>query len=192
MYAMLDPALHEAWPLERFADLHAAFAEMARVTSTSAITGRGPAGGAPARAALGRVPGPGADADPHRRPLCRARPLGGAGPHARSPGRPDEPLAGPVPGLAVPVELAVASARFGDFDLARELTWVHGADGWLLRWSPEVLFPELGADGTCASTATSARVAASSAAATSSGHRPARTASGSIPRRRWPARSSAT
>ena len=25
---------------------------------------------------------------------------------------------------------------------------MHGADGWLLRWSPEVLFPELGADGT--------------------------------------------
>jgi penicillin-binding protein 2 len=53
-----------------------------------------------------------------------------------------------VPALAVPADLAVATERFGELDLARELTWVQGADGWLLRWAPSVVFPELGADGT--------------------------------------------
>jgi penicillin-binding protein 2 len=47
----------------------------------------------------------------------------------------------------VPVDLAVDSDRFGEINLERELTWVQGADGWLLRWSPEVMFPELGQEG---------------------------------------------
>ena len=148
MHAMLDPALHEAWPLERFADLHAAFAEMARVTATTATTG------ASRLVALPPEPRPAEFPAPEPTPVPSADPSAAADPSATpdpTPGPsidPNEPLAGPVPGLAVPLELSVATARFGDLDLARELTWVHGAEGWLLRWSPEVLFPELGADGT--------------------------------------------
>jgi len=48
----------------------------------------------------------------------------------------------------VPLELAVASDRFGGLVLDRALTMVQGPDGWLVRWSPAVLFPELGDDGT--------------------------------------------
>ena len=47
----------------------------------------------------------------------------------------------------MPFELAVASERFGELELERALTWVQGTDGWLLRWSPAVIFPELGTDG---------------------------------------------
>lgn len=148
MYAMLDPALYDSWPLERFAELHATFAEMARVTSTTATTGEARAVALAPEPRPAEFPAPDPPpiptADPSALPDPSATPLPTPGPSID----PSEPLAGPVPGLAVPVELAVASARFGDLDLARELTWVHGADGWLLRWSPRVLFPELGADGT--------------------------------------------
>ncbi len=57
-------------------------------------------------------------------------------------------LAGPVPAIAVPVELDVASDRFGEMSLDRELTMVNRRDGWLVRWSPAVVFPELGEEGT--------------------------------------------
>jgi len=148
MYAMLDPVLQGAWPPERFAELHMAFAEMARVTSTTATTGE------PRLVALAPEPRPAAFPAPEPTPIPTPDPSAPPDPSATpvpTPGPsvdPSEPLAGPVPGLAVRLDLAVASARFGDLELSRELTWVQGADGWLLRWSPEVLFPELGADGT--------------------------------------------
>jgi cell division protein FtsI/penicillin-binding protein 2 len=147
MYAMLDPSLREAWPADRFQELHAGFREMARVSSVEATLGT------PTVAAL--APEPRTDQfpapeptpiptpDPSSVPDSSATPLPTPGPSID----PDEPLAGPVPALAVPVEIAVASDRFGELGLERELTWVQGADGWLLRWSPEVVFPELGEDG---------------------------------------------
>ncbi|MEO6577676.1 MAG: penicillin-binding transpeptidase domain-containing protein, partial [Candidatus Limnocylindria bacterium] len=61
---------------------------------------------------------------------------------------PAEPLPGPVPALEVPFALAVQSDRFGSLDLDRAITLVQGRDGWLLRWNPAVVFPELGDDGT--------------------------------------------
>jgi penicillin-binding protein 2 len=147
MYAMLDPSLSEAWPADRFEELHASFGEMARVSTLDATVGT-PAITALApepRAAEFPAPEPTAQptADPSASADPSATPLSTPGPSID----PNEPLAGPVPALAVPVELAVASDRFGELGLERELTWVHGADGWLLRWSPEVMFPELGADG---------------------------------------------
>jgi penicillin-binding protein 2 len=53
-----------------------------------------------------------------------------------------------VPGIGVSFGLEAASARFGDLSLDRDLALVQGRDGWRVRWSPAVLFPELGADGT--------------------------------------------
>ena len=148
MYAMLDPVLQEAWPAERFAELHAGFDEMAQVSSLAATLG------APAVAALPPEPRPADFPAPEPTPVPTADPSASPDPSATAPPTPGPsidpaaPLDGPVPALSVPVDLAVASDRFGELDLARELTWVHGADGWLLRWSPSVVFPELGADGT--------------------------------------------
>lgn len=147
MYAMLDPALRDAWPADRFAELHAAFADLARVSALDATVGT------PAVTALPPEPRSAEFPPPEPTPVPTANPSAAPDPSATplpTPGPsidPDEPLAGPVPALGVPVELAVVSDRFGDLDLERALTWVQGTDGWLLRWSPELLFPELGADG---------------------------------------------
>ena len=147
MHAMLDPAIQEAWPLDRFTELHAGFDEMARVASLEAAVGTPTIAALPPEARSEQFPAP--------QPTPRPMPDPSAVPDASAtapptPGPsldPDQPLEGPVPALAVPVELSVASERFGDLDLERELTWVQGSDGWLLRWTPEVVFPELGADG---------------------------------------------
>jgi len=147
MYAMLDPQLHEAWPLERFAGLHAAFADMARVTAVSATAGVARLTALPAEPRPAIFPAPEPTAAPTPDPAATPDPSATPAPTPGPPIDPDAPLAGPVPALAVPLELAVESARFGDLQMDRELIWVHGTDGWLLRWSPEVLFPELGTDG---------------------------------------------
>ena len=148
MHAALDPALQERYPLEAFSELHAAFAEMARVTDLERDARRAgddrPAG----RAAPRRLPG--ADRrrrSPRRIPPPAPTPSATPAPTA-PPFDPERPLDGPVPALSVPMALAVASERFGELDLERALTLVHGPDGWLVRWSPELLFPELGPDGT--------------------------------------------
>jgi penicillin-binding protein 2 len=81
-------------------------------------------------------------------PAATPNPSATAVPVPTPPPDPALTLPGPVPGLAVPVELAIASDRFGELDLERDLTMVQGPDGWLVRWSPAVLFPELGGSGT--------------------------------------------
>jgi len=148
MYAMLDPALREAWPAERFAELHAAFDEMAQVSSLAATLGEPAVAALPAEPRSAEFPAPEPTpvptADPSAPPDPSATPLPTPGPSIDLAA----PLDGPVPALSVPVDLAVGTDRFGELDLARELTWVQGADGWLLRWRPSVVFPELGADGT--------------------------------------------
>ena len=144
MYATLDPSLAERYPLARFTELHAAFAEMLRVTGLAGTTG------APSMVALPPEPRPPEFPPPTPSPPPSAGPSASAEPSAAPSAAPDPAavLAGPVPGLAVPVELTVASDRFGELTLERALTVVHGRDGWLVRWSPAVVFPELGADGT--------------------------------------------
>ena len=153
MHGMLDAASRERYPLERFAELHASLAEFARMT---ALTGTA---GEPRLVALPPAPRPADFPPPSPTPVPTADPSAGAS--AASPPSvaptalttasptpdPDDPLAGPVPGLAVPVDLAIATERFGDMTLARDLTWIEGRDGWHLRWTPEVVYPELGADG---------------------------------------------
>jgi penicillin-binding protein 2 len=146
MYELLDPALRERYSLEAFVDLHAAFDEMAQVASLTGSTG--------AARTIGLDPEPRPDAFPAPTPTPLptidpdASPGVVATPDAAPPPvDPTVPLEGPVPALAVTVELAIATDRFGDLDLERALTWVQGPNGWLLRWTPEVLFPELGAIG---------------------------------------------
>jgi cell division protein FtsI/penicillin-binding protein 2 len=72
-------------------------------------------------------------------------PSSSAGP-SPTPIAPDAPLDGPVPAVRIPVELHFGTDLFGEVDLNRHLILVQGAAGWQIRWSPEVLFPEL-ADG---------------------------------------------
>ena len=147
MYATLDPALSQQYPIERFTELHAAFAEMASVAEMSATTGEPRTSALPPERrpvdfpAPTPTPAPEASADPS----ASAAPS--AAPSAEPTPDPEAVLAGPVPAMAVPVELAVASDRFGPLSLERELTMVNGRDGWLVRWSPAVLFPELGSEG---------------------------------------------
>ncbi len=147
MHASLDPGLHERYPLESFGELHAAFAEMADVADLEATVGLPETIGLPAEPRPDAFPAPTPRPEPTPDPSATVDPSATPSP-TTPPFDPEQPLEGPVPALSVPVELAVASERFGDLDLERALTLVHGPDGWLVRWSPEVLFPELGPDGT--------------------------------------------
>jgi penicillin-binding protein 2 len=148
MHAALDPAIAERYPFEQFAELHAAFASMAEVSSLDASAGE------PERIALPPEPRPEAFPPPTPAPNPSVDPSATADPSATPRPEPTptpdplQPLAGPVPGLAVPVELSVGSDRFGDVDLERDMTMVEGPEGWTVRWSPAFLFPELGEDGT--------------------------------------------
>jgi len=83
------------------------------------------------------TPNPSATVDPSASPVPTEPPFD-----------PDQPLDGPVPAISVPLEVAFDSERFGDVAMDRSLTLVQGEDGWLVRWSPELLFPELGPGGT--------------------------------------------
>ncbi|HEX7195356.1 MAG TPA: penicillin-binding transpeptidase domain-containing protein [Candidatus Limnocylindria bacterium] len=148
MYAALDPALRERYPIERFTELHAAFAEMAMVEDLAAATGTPTMTALPPERRSPAFPPP----TPTPAPSIgvAASPGASSAPSADPTPTPDPAavLPGPVPALSVPLELSVTSARFGDLSIDRALTMVHGADGWLVRWSPAVLFPELGEEGT--------------------------------------------
>jgi penicillin-binding protein 2 len=144
MYELLDPALRERYPFERFEALHTAVAEMSQAESISAA-----ATGDASLVAL--LPEPRSEAFPPPDPTPPPTPDPSASPTSEpTPGPSYDPAAvlpGPLRGAAVPVRVEVDSARFGSLALDRSLTFVQGPDGWYLRWSPEVLFPELGPEG---------------------------------------------
>ena len=148
MHALLDPALRETYPVEQFSELHAAFADMAQVETLTGSAGEPALVGLPAEARASEFPAPSPTPiptpDPSASANASATPIPTPGPAID----PAQPLDGPVPGLSVPVDVTVASERFGPLELDRSLTFVHGTDGWLLRWNPGVLFPELGQGGT--------------------------------------------
>jgi cell division protein FtsI/penicillin-binding protein 2 len=148
MYDMLDPDERARYPLESFEALHASLAQMAQLEGLTSSTGEPepivlppqPRSSAFAAPSPTPVPTPDPSATPASSPSTQPTP----GPSID----PTAPLEGPIPGLAVPVELSLATERFGDLTLDRELPLVQGADGWEVSWSPEVLFPELGTAGT--------------------------------------------
>ena len=148
MYATLDPMLHERYPIERFTELHAAFGDMARVSELAATVGTPHLVALPPERRSAEFPAPTATPDPTSDPSATS--AASIPPSAAPTATPDpnELLDGPIPGLAVPMDLAVASERFGELNLDRSLTMVQGRDGWQVRWSPAVLFPELGDEGT--------------------------------------------
>ena len=148
MYATLDPVQRDRYPIERFTELHAAFAEMAAVDELSATTGEPHTSALPPERRPVDYPAPTPTPAPSVDPSAAASSSAVPSAEPTAPPDPDAILAGPVPAIAVPVELAVASDRFGALSLDRELTMVNRRAGWLVRWSPAVVFPELGADGT--------------------------------------------
>ena len=147
MYATLDPAIRTTYTIERFTELHAAFSEMARVGEIDAAAGEPHLVALPPERRSAAFPAPVPTTAPTPDPSATPNPSAAATPDPTPVPDPSETLDGPVPGLAVPLELSVASDRFGELELDRDLAMVQGPDGWLVRWSPEVLFPELGADG---------------------------------------------
>lgn len=147
MYATLDPGQHELYPVERFTELHAAFAEMVRIQELSATTGTPSVIVLPPEARSADFPAPTPTPTPSVDPSASAGASVSVSVEPTPTADPNAILPGPVPGMSVPVELTVASDRFGELSLQRALTMVQGRDGWLIRWSPSVVFPELGSDG---------------------------------------------
>ena len=147
MYATLDPGERERVSLASFTELYAAFADMTRADGISATVGTPETIGLPAEPRPAAIPLPTATPAPAADASASVDPSATPTP-AASPFDPDQPLDGPVPAISVPLEITIDSARFGDVALDRALTLVQGQDGWLVRWSPEQLFPELGPDGT--------------------------------------------
>ncbi len=144
MHATLDPAFRERYPLESFTALHAGFRDAVRITSLSGTAAAPRVVGLPPEPRSAEFP------DPTPEPVASAGPSASAEPSGPPTPSfdPAAPMPGPVPGLEVPLGLSVESDRFGALDLDRALTLVQGRDGWLVRWSPGVVFPELGTDGT--------------------------------------------
>jgi penicillin-binding protein 2 len=148
MYAALDAATRARVTADQFRELHATFADLSLLTGMTtsagapAVTALPPEARPPDFAAPSPTPIPSApaSADPDASPTPQPTPAPSFDPTA--------PLAGPVPGLAVPVTLDLATDRFGAVDLERRMTLVEDRDGWAIRWSPELLFPELGDSGT--------------------------------------------
>lgn len=148
MHATLDPALRERYPVALFTELHATFVDAAAVSEIGGTVGDPRAVALPPERRPEAFPPPDPTPAPSLDPSATPNPSATPVPEPTPPPDPEAVLDGPVPGLAVPVELTVATDRFGALDLERELTMVQGADGWLVRWSPAVLFPELGGGGT--------------------------------------------
>jgi penicillin-binding protein 2 len=147
MYATLDPGERERVPLETFTELYTAFADMARADGISATVGTPETIGLPAEPRPTNIPMPTPSPAPTPNPSATVDPSATPVP-IEPPFDPDQPLDGPVPAISVPLDVAVDSERFGAVAMDRSLTLVQGEDGWLVRWSPELLFPELGPDGT--------------------------------------------
>ena len=145
MYELLDPATRELYSLERFGALHGALSELSRAASVTAATaGTGDPGRARARTAVRRrSPRRPRRLPPRRIPRrhrpSRRRPARASIPPPCSPGR----------SAAWPCQSGSRStpSASGHSGWIASLTFVEGPDGWLVRWSPEVLFPELGSDG---------------------------------------------
>jgi hypothetical protein len=147
MYATLDPGERERVPLESFTELYAAFADMTRADRITATVGAPETIGLPAEPRPANLPVPSPSPAPTPNPSATVDPSATPVP-TDPPYDPDQPLDGPVAAISVPLEVAVESERFGDVAMDRSLTLVQGEDGWLVRWSPELLFPELGPEGT--------------------------------------------
>jgi cell division protein FtsI/penicillin-binding protein 2 len=157
MWDLLAPSDRLRFGHARFVSLHAQFASLVGVNGLAAVPGtphlaalppearlRGPASPAPSsKSSQGSEPA----ATPSATPSAQSLPSGSEG----GPSVRDEAVTvGPVQAMAVPVALTFSTNLLGDVSLQRSLILGQGAHGWQVRWTPELLFPDLGDDGTLA------------------------------------------
>jgi cell division protein FtsI/penicillin-binding protein 2 len=147
MYELVAPADQEQYPEQRFADLHASFADLARVTALHASAGTARPSSVAPEPRPPDLPAPTPSPRPTVDPSASAAASATPEPTPTASFDASTTLPGPVPAMAVPLQLAFTTDLFGEVDLERELTLTQGASGWQVRWTPAVLFPELGADG---------------------------------------------
>lgn len=141
MYTLVAPDDRQAYPVADFTALYQSLHDLTRVTAADMTIGR------PYPVALAAAP----------RPLDLPPPAAGSpAPNATGPIASAPPvdtttvLDGPRPALAVPFAVRLTTDRFGIVRLDRTAFLTRGANAWQLRWSPAMLFRELGASGTLA------------------------------------------
>jgi cell division protein FtsI/penicillin-binding protein 2 len=136
MHALLAAADRMRYTASGFGALHAALVDAVGLTAMDAAIGS-------PRAAV-RRPEP-------RPPDLPAPPLApepvASGETPTPPLDPNAIVLGPVPAIEVPVTITLHTSLFGDVTLERVVSLTEGATGWAIRWSPELLFPELGPTG---------------------------------------------
>ncbi|MGH2462602.1 MAG: peptidoglycan D,D-transpeptidase FtsI family protein [Candidatus Limnocylindria bacterium] len=137
MHNVLATADRERYTEAGFVDLHTRFA------NAIGLTGMQVAIGSPR--AIARPPEPRTPDVPASPPLAPAKVAAGSGPAPVID--PGAVVLGPVPGQAVPVRLTFQSTLFGTIVLERTVELTRGIGGWEVRWTPALLFPELGATG---------------------------------------------
>jgi cell division protein FtsI/penicillin-binding protein 2 len=148
MYAMVAAADREAVAESAFTDLLARFGELTGVREMGWELGvlerivLPAAPRPPDQPAPTPTPVPTSDASAAATPSATPQPI-----PAGTPVPPGTALEGPVPAVQVPVELRFTTEVFGEVVLPRDLVLIAGADGWQVRWSAEILFPELGSRG---------------------------------------------
>jgi cell division protein FtsI/penicillin-binding protein 2 len=152
MHALLAPEDRARYTLEAFTALLASFSELTDATaitytaSSPELTALPPEPRSPEFPPPTPTPAPTVDPSASGQPAASesVEPSASAAPSVD----PDQPLEGPIPGVAVEVDLRVTTGRFGELELDRAVTMTHGRDGWQVRWSPQALFTELGRSGT--------------------------------------------
>jgi penicillin-binding protein 2 len=143
MFALLAPADRTAVGEEAFVAFYADLAEMTGVASLSGVVGE------PHLAALAPEPRP-PDLPPPASasgaPTASGAP--GSSPAIGPDGDPTAVADGPVPGLAVPLAMTLQTHRFDAVRISHPIPLTQGADGWQIRWSPALVFGQLGGGGT--------------------------------------------
>jgi cell division protein FtsI/penicillin-binding protein 2 len=149
MYDMVTAADRQRMPESSFADLLSSFRELTGVTALSWQLGE------PRQIVLPSAPRPpdqpaptptqraSSDQSPAVVPSATPQPTVEA-----TPVPPDTPLAGPLRGLLIPIEMTFETELFGEVALARDLVLSPASSGWQIHWSAAMLFPELGPSGT--------------------------------------------
>jgi cell division protein FtsI/penicillin-binding protein 2 len=149
MYDIVTAADRQGLPESAFADLLGSFQRLTGVTALEWQLGPPQQVVLPAAPRPPDQPAPSPTPSPSSDPSAAAIPSATPQPTAAAtPAPPAIPLAGPVMAVLIPVELMFATDVFSDVELARDLVLIPGSDGWQIHWSPAVLFPELGRNGT--------------------------------------------